>query len=109
MIDGPAGEIHPPAGDRPTATRPRIGLRQAFGFSGMAASAADGAASPNAITARAVLSGATRALLGRDATSLELILAERAMAAEARPLEHLTERVIADLLALPEASARFNS
>jgi hypothetical protein len=109
MIDGPAGDIHPPAGDSPAATRPRIGLRQAFGFSGMAAPIADGAASPNAITARAVLSGATSALLGRDATSLELILAERAMAAEALPLERLTERVIADLLALPEAAARFNS
>lgn len=108
MIDGPAGDIQPPAGDRPAATRPRIGLRQAFGFSGMAAPAADGAASPNAITARAVLSGATRALLGRDATSLELILVERAMAAEALPLGRLTERVTADLLALPEAAARFN-
>jgi hypothetical protein len=108
MIDGPAGDIQPPAGDRPAATRPRIGLRQAFGFSGMAAPAADGAASPNAVTARAVLSGATRALLGRDATSLELILVERAMAAEALPLGLLTERVIADLLALPEAAARFN-
>jgi hypothetical protein len=106
MIDGPAGDIQPPAGDRPAATRPRIGLRQAFG---MAAPAADGAASPNAITARAVLSGATRALLGREATSLELILVERAMAAEALPLGRLTERVIADLLALPEAAARFNS
>jgi hypothetical protein len=106
MIDGPAGEIQPPAGDRP-ATQPRIGLRQAFGFSAMAAPA--GASSPQAITARAVLSGATRALLGRDATSLELILAERAMAAEALPLERLIERVVADLLALPEAAARLTS
>ena len=105
MTDGPAGDIHPPAGERP-ASQPRIGLRQAFGFSGMAAPAEAGASSPQALTARAVLSAATRALLGRDATSLELILAERAMAAEGLSLEHLTARVIADLLALPEATAR---
>lgn len=107
MIDGPAGDIQPPAGNSSAAPRPRIGLRQAFGFSGIAAAA--GASSPQARTARAVLSGATRALLGREATSLELILAERAMAAEALPLDRLTERVIADLLALPEATARLNS
>lgn len=69
MIESPAGDIQPPAGERPAATaQPRIGLRQAFGFSGMAAGAA--ATSPQARIARAVLSGATRALLGRDATSL---------------------------------------
>ena len=108
MIESPVGDILPPTGERPAATaQPRIGLRQAFGFSGMAAGTA--ATSPQARTARAVLSGATRALLGRDATSLELILAERAMVAEALPLDRLTEKVIADLLALPEAASHLNS
>jgi hypothetical protein len=101
MTAGPVEEVQPSAGDILPA-RPRMGLREAFGMSGSSRSEAS---APQGAMARAVVAGATRALLGRDATSLELSLAERALAGEDLPAESMVERVIADLLALPEAAA----
>lgn len=104
MSDGPVEEPSPSAGDIAPAP-PRIGLRQAFGLSALAEPAREGGHHGTAGLARAVVAGATRALLGRAATGLELSLAERAMAQGDLPLDLLAEQVISDLLALPEAVA----
>lgn len=104
MSNGPVEEPSPSAGDIAPA-RPRMGLRQAFGLSAVAEPTRGGGDGGAAGLARAVVAGATRALLGRAATGLELALAERAMGLGDLSPDRLAEQVISDLLALPEAVA----
>ena len=96
MSDEPVEGIPPSTGERP-----RVGLREAYGFSGVDATP-DGA--DVAALLRGVVAGATAAILGREATAEELAQAEAQPAASgAAGMQARVQALITTLLLQPGA------